>query len=70
MTKRVTIITVLIAAVVLIGWDIYAYVSKEHVTISWLALQMGIRYPFIPLVIVFAGGVLVGHFGWSQTRGK
>jgi len=57
-----TTIFVIVATVVVIGYDIYAAVDRDEITISQLMLRSARKYPMIP----FAWGVLMGHWFWPM----
>jgi len=64
MTLRQITIYILIAAIVLlIGWDIFAYIKGGgEATISSVILDTSKEFPPLP----FAFGVLCGHLFWPQ----
>ena len=66
MTDRTKTILVLAAAVViLIGWDLFVWMSPEpDDTISEVVLGWAKKTVVLP----FAFGVLMGHLFWPQRR--
>lgn len=59
--RTITIIIMAVALVLLVGWDIFAYVKAgREATISDILLDWSQRWPVIPL----AFGVLMGHLFW------
>jgi len=59
--KKATTIIMVIALLVLIGWDIYVFIEPTpEDTISEITLWWAKKTPFIP----FGLGVLGGHFTW------
>jgi hypothetical protein len=63
----VTLLVLLAALVLLIGYDIYLHaVGGYPATISYRALQAARREPIIPLVVGLALGILLGHLYWPQ----
>lgn len=61
-TKFTTFWILLVAAAVLIGWDIYAAMSTTQPTISALSLAWARAHPVIPFTV----GVISGHLFWPQ----
>lgn len=62
MTKTVTKVAMLSAAVVLLSWDIYAAVnSTKGDTISELQRTWAWNWPTLP----YAWGVVLGHLFWN-----
>lgn len=66
MTKnqKITAWVIFVATVVLLGYDVYAYVNGGvGSTISWVIYSQSKNYPIIP----FALGLLMGHlFGQME----
>lgn len=63
-TQTITTIITIAAAVILIGWDIYAvWKDGGKATISYIIANAGRRNRMIPFVF----GVLMGHFFWPIT---
>jgi hypothetical protein len=61
--KDPTAFVIISALVILLAYDLYAVLSGGFsATISWVIYQASLKYPIIP----FAGGVVCGHFWWSQ----
>lgn len=65
-TKFGSVWIVIIAAAVLIVWDVYAAMSTVQPTISAFFLNYAMRHPILP----FAMGVLCGHLAWYQEIDK
>lgn len=64
--RRITILLLSIAIVVLGGWDIYVAVNDANGdTISEIVLAASVQRPIIPFVL----GVICGHLFWPQTKG-
>lgn len=63
-TRFNTVWVIGLAAVALIGWDIYAALSPTQPTISILMLVTAQKHPLLP----FGFGVLMGHFFWPQVE--
>ena len=62
MTAIVTKVLMLVATVVLVGWDIYVTVNAiRGDTISEIIARLGRNYAVLP----FLWGVVVGHLFWS-----
>jgi hypothetical protein len=66
-TARVTWALIIVAATVLITWDVKVALNDvSGDTISELLLEMAYRNPVLP----FAFGVLMGHLFWPQEKGQ
>ncbi len=66
MTRRVTIGILVATALLLIAWDVYAYLAAgSEATISRVTLGFARQHPVLP----FAVGVLMGHLFWPQKVG-
>lgn len=61
-TKFTTFWILIIIALGLIGWDIYAAYSTTQPTISALTLAFAKKYVVVPYVF----GVISGHLFWPQ----
>lgn len=58
----------LVLLVGILAWDVWlALDGKPATTISATAFR---ARPWVRLVVVFALGVLCGHFGWAQDAGS
>lgn len=65
MTRRITVVVVLVAVVLLVGWDVYAVATREDgATISEVLRDGAASNPFVS----FAFGVLMGHLFWPLRR--
>lgn len=63
MTKKVTIGILIVAAAVLIAWDVYVAANPTPGdTISEITLGFAMRHPVLPFVV----GVVCGHLFWPQ----
>ena len=64
-TKTVTVLLLLVAVVILGGWDVVvAANARPGDTISEIVLEASLRRPIIPFVV----GVVCGHLFWPQER--
>jgi len=65
--RKATIIIIILAIVILGGYDIIAYVrGGSEATISFILLQASRKNPVIP----FAFGFLMGHLFWYNSGGE
>jgi hypothetical protein len=65
-----TLFVLLVAAVVLIGYDVWLYVrGGTQATISWQTYLSARNEPIIPLVLGLIVGILFGHLFWPN-RGQ
>lgn len=65
MSKKITIVLLLLCAAGLIGWDIYAAANSiKGDTISEVLLSSSINHPILP----FAFGIIFGHLFWPQRK--
>lgn len=63
-TRFATVWVLIVTALALIGWDVFAALSTTQPTISALILHYAHRFMLIP----FSLGVLGGHFFWPQVE--
>lgn len=62
--KMVTRIFVLVALIVILGWDAYRMMTVGFEgTISYFLYNISHEYPIVP----FLGGVVTGHLLWDIT---
>lgn len=62
MTTAIGIILVFLA---IVAWDVVIHLQHKE-TISEVFALTGKRYPLFKLVVVFAMGVLAGHWFWAM----
>lgn len=56
-----------IAALVL--WDVWMYLAVDPAwTVSATLLRWTFDRPLVPLIVVFALGLVIGHLFWPQER--
>ncbi len=60
--STLTLYILLSITILLVGYDIYAYIRHNGSTISETIYAAAKRYPIFP----FALGVLLGHLLWTQ----
>lgn len=62
---KTTKILLLVALVILIGYDIYVFAKKDFTaTISAFVWDKSEKYPILP----FSIGVICGHFFWQRRE--
>ena len=65
MTTHTTKVILVTVTVLLIIWDIYAYMAGgAQPTISRVIYETSTKHPILPFIF----GVLIGHFFWAQDR--
>lgn len=70
-TRIITLIIMGVAAVALIGWDIYAAANDAHGdTISELTAGFVQRHTGAMVAIIWGIGLLCGHLFWPQWRDR
>jgi hypothetical protein len=63
--KKITLLLILAAIVILGGWDIYVASNEASGdTISEIILAASLQRPVIP----FVAGTICGHLFWPQSR--
>jgi hypothetical protein len=66
-TKKVTVILIFAAIIVLVGWDIYAAANAHKGdTISEIVFAASLKRPMIPFTV----GFICGHLFWPQSKPK
>lgn len=60
MDSSVTGILLFVAALVLLGWDLFAYLTGKDRTISEIVSKAGWYSPMVPFIV----GLVVGHLFW------
>ena len=63
-TRFATAWVIVVVALLLIGWDIYAACSPTQPTISALSLAFAHKHPVVPFLI----GTVMGHIFWAQEE--
>ena len=54
---------IIVTALVWLVWDIYAFVSKKHVTFSDKITKWSYYSPMVPFIL----GMLMGHWFWTTN---
>ncbi len=62
MTRKLTILIMLITTASLIAFDVAAAYFGDHATISQIVWDYSTQFPLIPL----ATGILLGHLFWAR----
>lgn len=63
--RKITFIVLAVTVVALIGYDVWAALQGNEVTISECVWRWSKNYPLLP----FSFGVLSGHLFWPSTGG-
>jgi uncharacterized membrane protein len=65
--QSITIIVIVAAIVVLLGYDTWAaFTGTTNATISWVTWTYAHKYPIIPFLV----GGLCGHLFFTQTSAQ
>lgn len=65
MIRKASIIIIAVVTVVLIAWDIFAYLTEKNSTFSVILTDWSWYSPWVPFVF----GVLMGHW-WFPAKGS
>jgi hypothetical protein len=66
MINRITKIIIAATVVLLVLWDVYAYLAEDNATISVVITDASYYTPWVP----FALGVLMGHWFFPAKGSK